>query len=441
MAQSDHHHLLRVLGVAFGIAVVVGGTIGQGILRTPGLVAQGVPDARLILLLWLVGGAVCAIDAMSTVELAASIRKTGGPYIFARTAFGPFVGLSTGITDWLANMGTIAFVSVVFGEYLHRLGIATEVPIGGLAAALPVAIGLIQWGGTLFCGRSQELGSALKALIYALLIGALLLAPRGEPVAHVTISPAMTLGGVVVAIRGVFGTYYGWNSAAYFCEEVRDPGHSIVRATFWGLAIVTLVYVMMNVALLHVLTPGEMANGNLVAADAAARVFGPRAEGVVTAISLVSLVTIVNVAVMMYPRVLFAVARDANELPGLSAVAANGTPRVALTVTVVAASLLATVGVYETLLAFSVSLIAAMSAIVNAAAIVLRVKQPDMERPYRMPLFPLPAAAALLINTGLLVAFVGEDPIIAAKAFGLLVAVTATIYALFRYRGTRAVAA
>ena len=120
---GDGSHLLRVLGVAFGIAAVIGGTIGQGILRSPGLVAQGIPDARLIIALWILGGVVAMIDAMSTVELAASIRRAGGNYAFTRRAYGPkagpAIGLATGLADWLGYVGVCAFLGVVFGEYLH----------------------------------------------------------------------------------------------------------------------------------------------------------------------------------------------------------------------------------------------------------------------------------------------------------------------------------
>ena len=100
---AERGHLLRVLGVAFGVAVVVGGTIGQGILRTPGVVAEGIQTPLLILALWALGGLIVWVDSLSTVELAASIRQTGGPFTFARRAYGSFAGLAVGIADWLGN--------------------------------------------------------------------------------------------------------------------------------------------------------------------------------------------------------------------------------------------------------------------------------------------------------------------------------------------------
>lgn len=434
--EGDGSHLLRVLGVMFGIAVVIGGTIGQGVLRTPGLVAQGVGDPTIIIGLWILAGAVSAIDAMSTVELASSIRRTGGPYTFAARAFGPFVGLAIGITDWLANMAGIAFIAVVFGEYLHRLGVATLIPVGALAPMLIAVVGSTHLLGTKISGRSQEVGSAIKALIFMALVLVLLLAPRSAPVATIPaghMAAGLTLGGVVVALRGIFGTYTGWNGAAYFCEEVRDPRKDIARATFSGIALVTVIYVLVNIALLRVMAPAEMAGSNLAAADAAARIFGPAADTIVTAISLISLITITNAMIMVFPRVLFAVSRDA-QIPVFRHVADNGTPRAALFATIVASGLLATVGVYDLLLAFSAALVAAMGVCVNAAALTVRWREPDLERPYRMPFFPLPALFALVFNLVLFGLFVQDDPASAGAAFAILAVLTAIAYALTRRR-------
>ena len=422
----ERGHLLRVLGVAFGVAVVIGGTIGQGLLRTPGVVTEGVQTPLLILGLWALGGLIVWIDSLSTVELAASIRQTGGPFTFARRAFGSVAGLAVGIADWLGNLGSIAYVSVVFGEYLHRLGLATSVPIGLLAVALVLVIGAVHWLGTKVGGKSQEIGSAIKAALFVILILALMFAPKGPPVAT-EVGPAATVAlsvsGMIIAMRALFGTYQGWNAAAYFCEEIRDPGRAIARATFSGIAVVTVIYVLVNMALLNVLTPQEMAGSNLVAADAAARVFGPAADPIVTGISLISLVTLTNALVMVYPRVLFAVARE-YQVPALSRVSANGTPKAALLLTVVASALLASVGVYETLLGFSVSILALLGVVVNVAAIVLRRREPELERPWKMPLYPLPAIFAAIVNFALFVAFVREDPRTSAEAFALLAVIT-----------------
>ncbi len=182
-----------------------------------------------------------------------------------------------------------------------------------------------------------------------------------------------------------------------------------------------------------VLTPGEMAGSPLVAADAAARVFGPSASTVVTAISLISLLTILNLSMMTYPRLIYAIGRDVG-IPGLSHVAANGSPQLALALMVGASALLATVGVYEALLAFSVWLMTSVALCVNLAVLMLRRREPALERPYRMPLFPLPAVFSLLVNVTLLGAFLYESPATAVRASVLLAVVVAAVYLITRRR-------
>jgi APA family basic amino acid/polyamine antiporter len=174
-----------------------------------------------------------------------------------------------------------------------------------------------------------------------------------------------------------------------------------------------------------------MAGSNLVAADAAARVFGPWGATVVTAVSLISLLTLLNVVMMTVPRLLYVIARDAG-VPGLSHVAANGSPQIALAVMAVTVALLALVGVYGVLLAFSVWLMTGTAATVNASAIVLRRREPELERPFRMPLFPLPAIFALLVNLSLLAAFLYESPLIVLQATALLAVVAGGLYFLTR---------
>lgn len=434
MAYAADGQLRRVLGVVFGVAAVIGGTIGQGILRSPGLVASGVPDATAIMVLWAVVGGFCAIDAMSTIELAASIRKTGGPYTFASRAFGAFAGLTVGLTDWVSNVAAIAYVSVVLGEYLHRMGIATAVPIGALAAGLPLALGAIQLAGTKVSGRSQELGSVVKTALFAALIATLLFSPRGSPVLHPAPPAAFTVLGLVTALRAVTGTYNGWNGAAYFGEETVDPGRAIKRATFTGIALVTGIYLLTNIAFLRVLSPTQMAGDNLVAAGAMATVFGPRADFYVTAISTISLITVANMIIMMFTRVLFAIARD-RDVPVLSVVAPNGTPRAALIVTAGVGAMLASIGAFDVLLALSTALYAAMLLSVNVAAIVLRRREPSLARPYRMPLFPIPALIAAVGNAALLTAFTLDDPGAAAAGFGLMLGMTALVQLAVRAAG------
>ena len=414
MAQDapSRAHLLRVLGLVFGLAVVVGGVVGQGILRAPGIVAGALSNETLILAFWLVGGALAAITAFALVELATSIPRAGGPYTFVSRAFNPFAGTLTGWIDWLNGIVAIAYFAVVFAEYLERLGLFIAVPIAVLAVALIVAVTAINWMGTRASGISQTIGSALKGLGLLLLVGLLFAAPEAPATATTSSvsSPTLTLAAVAIALRAIVTTYGGWNAAAYFSEEIRAPERNIARSVFGGIALVTVLYVLVNAAMLHVLSPEQIANSKLPAAEALGTVLGSRADMLVNILALVSVAAIANLYPMFLSRIGFAMARN-GVLPALLArVSPAGTPHVALVATSLIAAVLAASGSYEQLIAIGLPLTISIDIAVNSAAIAMRLREPELARPFRMPLFPLPAILGLILSVLLLGAVIYEDP-------------------------------
>jgi APA family basic amino acid/polyamine antiporter len=420
--------LLRILGIGFGLAVVVGGVIGQGIMRTPGIVAGALPSDALILAFWALGGLIILADACATVELGASIPCAGGPYVFVRRAFGPFAGTMMGWADWLNLIIAIAYVSVVFAEYAQRLGFATALPPGALAVGLFACIVAVNWAGTRVCGASQIVGTALKGIGLTLLVLALFLAPSqggGAEPATSGPSPVLTLAAFAVAMRGIAITYAGWNTSVYFCEEIHAPERNIARATFGGILLVALLYVAVNAALLHVLTREQIAASNLPVADAAAAALGPASGTIITALAVVSVVAICNLMVMYGTRIAFAMARNGVLPQPLSIVAAGGTPRLALACTAAGAALLASSGGYERLIAIGAPFTFGIVAMADLAAIRMRMAEPKLARPFRMPLFPAPALIGLAVNLLLLGAVIYEDPLHSMSGIGALIAIGA----------------
>ena len=435
--------LLRILGVGFGVAVVIGGALGQGIMRTPGIVAGALPSPALILGAWTLGGLMCFVDAFATAELASSAPHAGGPYAFVRRAFGPLAGTITGWSDWFNYVFAVGFLGVVFGEYLHRLGYLGAVPTGMLAVGLIVVTWALNALGTRTSGLSQNLGSALKAVALLGIIALCFAAPRAAPAvqtATLTAHPALTLAAVAVALRAIYNTYSGWNSCAYFCEEVHEPGRNMVRSLFIGLGLLTTLFVLVNVGLLHALTIPEIAASNLPVADAVGRLLGPRGELVTTIFALVSVAAITNLTVMCCTRIVFGMARNGALPSPLANVGKSGTPQIALAATVLGGAACASTGVYMTLVAIGAVFAILVAIGVDLAALRLRRTEPDLARPYRMPLFPLPALAGLAINSLLLLALVREDPLHTLTAVGLSAAVGAVYFVRGRL-GARGAAA
>src|SRR5688572_16456887 len=115
--HPDQRRLLRIFGVAFGIAVTVGNTIGAGILRTPGEIARELRSTFLIMTIWVAGGVYAFLGAVSLAELGAMIPRSGGQTVFVRRALGPYAGFAVGWTDWISTCASNAFISIVIGEY------------------------------------------------------------------------------------------------------------------------------------------------------------------------------------------------------------------------------------------------------------------------------------------------------------------------------------
>jgi APA family basic amino acid/polyamine antiporter len=434
--NRSHGKLLRVLGLAFGLAAVVGGMVGQGILRTPGIVAGAVHSPALILLLWLAGAAVVAISAVAYVELGTAIPCAGGPYDYVRRAFGDLAGVATGWACWLMLVLANAYLAMVVAEFLQRLGLFAGASTSAIAITVLALFWAVNWTGTRFSGASQIIFSTAKGVILIAFVVLVLAQPGNSIEQPQAVEGGFGVAGLAVAMRVIISTYNGWQDTVYFGEELENPGRTLPRSMAIGVVSVTALYLLVNVALLHVLSPAQMAASNLPAADAAQSVFGASGERVLTMFGVLSVAAITNLVVMKAARIPFAMARQGQLPSQLERVAAGGTPRWALTATVVLSAAFAASGTYSTLLATNIALNVALFLAVNLAAIRLRHVEPELNRPYRIPLYPLPVILAILINAILLAALIYEEPLYSLEGFALLAAI-ASIYAALEWARKR----
>ena len=427
--------LLRVLGLVFGLAVVLGGVIGSGIMRAPGLVAQAFTTAPLILAAWTVGGLVTLLAAMPLVEAGASVPLAGGPYPIAERAFGRAAGFFTGWIGWLQYGASSAFIASVFGEYVHRLGLLSQVSTHVLACALILTVAAINWTGTRVSGASQSVASGIKGGAFIVLTIILFLSAHAAPpaVAPHTAAAITGVGAAVMAVRLIYQTYAGWDGAIYFSEEVHRPDRNVMRATFLGIGLVTVVYVLVNAAVLHVLTPAQVAGSALAVGDAAKVSLGHVGDTVITALGLFSLAAIVNLQTMASTRITYRMARHGALPAWLGEVAPGGTPRNSLLVLVLMSGTFAATGGYESIVRIYAPWSIGVILIVCLAAIRLRYAEPDLPRPWRMPLFPWIAIAASLVQAALVALVMWDDPV--SGALSALAAVAPLpLYFLFARR-------
>jgi len=398
--------LQRILGLGFGLAVIIGSTIGIGILRTPGLVAGQLGAPSIILAVWILGGLYTLLGAVCLTELGTMLPAAGGYYVYARRAFGETAGFAVGWTDWLTYCAVLGYISIGLGEFAAVLvpGLAPMVKAIAIAALLGFVA--LQWTGVRVSGRFQEVATAIKFAAFLSLVIACLSFSGGTALTAAP-SSSPTWSALILALQSVVITYGGWQSALYFTEEDRDPRRNLPRAMIGGVAAVIVVYLLVNVALLAVLPVPALAGSTLPAADAAQIVLGAQGSRFITILSLVSLAPLLNAILMIGTRILYAMARD-GMLPARAAVVnAGGTPTVATLVTTAVAIVLIASGTFQKLIAVASFFLAVNYFVSCLALIVLRRREPGAERPFRSWGYPwsavLVAAGAAAFVAGALV--------------------------------------
>jgi len=425
-ASGGAYSLQRVLRIRDGMAVTVGIVIGAGILRTPGLIAGYLGDARLILFAWAFGGVVVALSTLVLAEMAAALPEAGGKYVYAHHAWGPTMGFVAGWSELLVSRGfSGASKAVVIAEYIRILaGGRGSLPI--LSVSVVLGFFLLHTRGLKASTAFQNATTAVKVLVILLIAGAGIWA--GD-LAGFDSSPALLDGPAVgllafaLAYQSISFAYYGWEDAAKMAEEVRDPGRALPKILVGGSLAVMILYLLMNVAFLTALTPEEMAGSELVAQDAIAAVFGDAAGTVVVLASILILVSSLNVNFLGLPRVAYGLGQHGLAPRAWTRVDSRGTPRNALYFISLWIGALALTGAFELLIRFMMTVAISVDTMVLLGYFKLRASRPDMERPFRMPGHPWLPALTIALYIAILAILVGTQPRLALGAGGMIAAI------------------
>jgi APA family basic amino acid/polyamine antiporter len=426
----------RILGLGFGLAMVFGGTVGAGILRLPGTLAGALGDAHLIVLFWILGGVYALLGAVAVAELASMMPQAGGFYVYARRAFGSGAGFVLGWSDWFNQVASLAYASITAAAFLGALWTPALPHTTLVAIFIIVAFTALHWAGLRIGSTLTRLISVAIGLMMLILVAACFAAPSvGAPSAPLPMTaaslPLMSMSmllATVTALRAVLVTYDGWYSPIYLAEESTDPTRTLPRAMIGGTLAVTALYVLINIAMLRVLPLSVLAASELPAADAARAVLPRGGAELVTLISLLTVLSLINALLLMMPRVLLAIGRDGLFTPKATAVSAGGTPQLALAVSSAAGIGLILSGTFEQIVALSAVLFLLNYIVVYSALFVLRRREPDLPRPYRALGFPFSTGIVWLGCVLALLAAIIED-LRSAIAAGLLLIACAPVYA------------
>lgn len=415
---NDGRPLLRILGLGFGLALTFGATVGVGILRLPGTVASALGDPTLIMLAWLVGGVYALMGAVAVAELAALMPQAGGFRVYAQRAYGESAGFAIGWVDWLCNVAALAGVSITIVQFVGLLWPTAMLHPRAAAIVVILAFTSIHWTGLKLGSAITSVCSALVGLLFAALItGCFLAEPVAAPVTPFVASQdaaplwsmAMVMA-VVPAMRSVLTAYDGWYGPIYMAEENTDPARTLPRAIVGGTLLVMILYMLFNLALLHVLPVSALATSVLPAADAARAVWPTGGAELVTFMSILLLLSLFNNGLLMAPRVLYGFSRDGLLVQGAGTVSEGGAPRGALALSSMAVVVIVMSGSFEQIIALYAVLFLVLYVSAFGAVFVLRRREPGLKRPYQATGFPVTTTIVLAGSVMFLVLAAVEDP-------------------------------
>jgi APA family basic amino acid/polyamine antiporter len=438
---ADHDRaLVKGIGLTSATLLVMGSVIGSAIFLTTGIMAERLPSASLILTAWTLGGLIALAGGLTYAEMGSMFPRSGGLYVFLEEAWGPLWGFLfgwAGVTVVLT--GSVAAVAVGFAEYFAyffpSLSTAREVlavPLPGgtlrisagqiVAALSVVVLGAVNYVGVRTGNAVQALLTVLKVIALAALpllaLAMFRVRPELTPIVPDVPRPAAAFG---VAMIAVMWAYEGWYYVAFAAGEIKDAARNVPRALIYGVAALTVIYVVVNLSYFVALSIDEMSGVVRIAERAVTALIGDRGATIVAATVMVSTFGCNAAGVLASSRVCYAMAANGMFFPSASRVhPVYRTPHVAIVVTTVWSIVLTLSGSYEQLFTY-VTFASLLFGVLGGLAIFrLRSIRPHAPRPYRtwgypwIPLVFVLGSALLVFNT------LVERPVESVAGLGLV---------------------
>jgi APA family basic amino acid/polyamine antiporter len=406
MNSSSRPELARDLGVSHAVAIVVGTVIGSGIFLVPTEMMQAVGSAKIVYIVWLVGGLLSFFGALTYAELGAMKPQASGEYVYMRDAYGPLAGflaawtwfliakpasiatLTTGIVRVLGTFPAFAFLSdnAIRAPFIINYGQL-------VAIAATLLITFLNYIGVKKAGEFQLIFTLLKVLIILTIVAAGF-SYSGGTWTNFAGSYAGSKGGIagfMAALVAALWAYDGWNDLNMVAGEIRKPERDIPIALIAGVAIVGALYVLVNAAVQYVLPASAVGATQRPASDAMALVLGPIGAGIVSVGMALSMFVALNGTIMSGARLPFTMSRDGYFFSALGDVHPRfHTPSAALLVQAGLAIILLLLGgsfrQFFSLAIFSEWLFYMLTA---STIFVFRHRDPDAPRPYRVWGYPV----------------------------------------------------
>ncbi|MBC7363187.1 MAG: amino acid permease [Candidatus Aminicenantes bacterium] len=413
-AGEAQDRLPRVLNLTDIISIVVGGVIGSGIFLVPAKIALEVKSPLLMLLVWVVGGFLSFLGALTFAELGAAMPEAGGMYVYLREAYGPLLSFLFGWTLFLViDSGAIATLAVAFSaNYLPYFFKLTPLMSKIIAVLFILFLAAVNYVGVRWGANLQNLLTLIKVGAIAGICGVIFIFGHGQVKNFFEPQPGKFSFDLVstfgVAMVATFWAYKGWESATYSAGEVKKPGRNMPLGLLFGLSIVIGLYLLANLAYLYVLPAPVVAATPRVAAEAMKVAVGPLGASIISFVILFSIMGAANQNLICSPRVYFAMSRDGLFFKNIARVHPRFlTPHISIIFISIWSIILSLSGTFEQLFTYVVFGQWLFFGLTGAAVFVLRKKRPDLPRPYRTWGYPFTPAifvlAAFLISVNSLV--------------------------------------
>jgi APA family basic amino acid/polyamine antiporter len=417
--RSQPARLMPTLGLFSAIMLVAGGVIGSGIFRKAGVMAGEVGSPQILLGVWLLAGVISILGSLSNAELASMMPHTGGQYLYLERAYGPFVAFLYGWALFaVMQTGSIAALAYVFAEYstqviplpeasdslatwtlhLPLIGNITpfkELGVKSLAATAIISLTVVNYIGVRFGGLVQNIFSIAKMAAMIGLAGLVLFTPGvGNFTNLTTASTVIRPTGlafwvaIAAALQGAFWAYDGWHKITYISGELKSPQRDLPRSLILGILLVTGLYMLLSVIYAYVLPIDEMAKSKLVAADVAERCLPGGGRWIAVAVML-STFGAANAVILTSARVYFSMA-GRGLFPAVIGQTQPRfhTPGASLIAQGVWSIMLLFSGTFDTLTDTLIFVSWLFYAAVAWAVIVLRRREPNAPRPFKVPGYP-----------------------------------------------------
>ncbi|MEP6955423.1 MAG: amino acid permease [Chthoniobacterales bacterium] len=380
--------------------IVIANMVGTGVFTSLGFQVGGLPSGFAIVLLWTVGGICAMCGALSYAELGAALPRSGGEYNFLREIYHPSVGFLAGwISGTVGFAAPVAIAAIPFGAYMSQLVPGTNPLFWSLGVVWLTTLVLLL---DLRLGGAFQVGSTLlKVALILVIIGAGFFVAKTQPISFAPVqgdSALLVSTPFAVSLFWVMYAYSGWNASTYITSELRNPARNIPLSLALGTLLVTLLYVALNAVFLRTTPIAEMAGKPEVALLAGIHIFGAAGGKVMALFICLGLVSTVSAMMWIGPRVSVVMGEDLRVLRWLAHKNSRGVPMNAMllqfaivNVMLFEASFRAVVNYVQ----FSLTLCSALTVL---GVFVLRWRQPDLPRPYKVWGYPVTPGIFLAIS-------------------------------------------